>query len=109
MLTPDQLRAQLGADVYDSLVAQLKAPASQGFTLQELLLWLQGSYRSWTNWFGAFLIAWPTIEPQLSPELQSLVGESTATSVIRWIGVVVILLRFKTTKSVKAKVPGVPQ
>ena len=105
MLTEEELKARLGADVYESLKAQFTAP--QKSAEADLILWLRGSLKSFTNWFGLFLIAAPDLLPQLQPDLQDLLGEHAASKVLRIIEVAVILLRFKTTKSIKDK--GVKQ
>lgn len=64
----------------------------------------KGTWKSWTMRFGGALVAlpifWPKIEPELVKLLPSLLGPESAAIAIQVIGVVVIILRFRTDKAI---------
>ena len=97
-MTDDELKAKFAE--YDAKLAK------QSTVVDELLLWLKGSVKSWTNWFGVALIAAPDLIPQIAPNLQELLSPQHYKAAMQWVGILVILLRFKTTQSVKAKATG---
>ena len=65
----------------------------------DLGAWIQGALRSWTVWAGAVLIAWPQIEPFA----RQILGEQNWARAVPFVGIVMILLRFKTNQSLKDK------
>lgn len=91
------LKDKLGDEAHAELMALLN-PASPSWKQ-----WLIGTARSWTNWFGAFLIAAPELLPQLLPQAEQLLTPDHYMRLVQWIGIVVIVLRFKTTQSVSQK------
>lgn len=64
---------------------------------------IKGMFLSLTTWFGAFLLAWPSIMSDVGEFLTGLVGGDAANNVLRVIGLIVVLLRLKTTKSLSEK------
>ena len=96
-MTDDEINAKVTA-----LQAQLDAlktvPAAS-----EWQAWAKGTLQSWTAWFGAALIAWPAIQPQLQPLLEQTIGAKNTGYLVSLAGVIVILLRVKTTTSLKDK------
>lgn len=68
---------------------------------------LLGMLKSWTAWFGTLLIALPDLLPLVMPELEKLLTPTAFTRTTQIIGLIVILLRVKTTTSVIEK--GAPK
>lgn len=101
-MTDDELKAALPAGVYDALMAKIEAPKPVG-PAPQWMLWAKGAVKSYTNWFGALLIAWPTIQPQVQPSLEYVLGKGATSHLIQAVGAIVILLRVKTTKALKEK------
>lgn len=92
------LKEQLGDANYAELLALVNPPATSN-----LKAWLLGALKSWTAWFGAFLIAAPDLLPQIMPVAADLFGPDVAKRWMQIIGVIVILLRIKTTQSLTDK------
>jgi hypothetical protein len=65
--------------------------------------WLYGTLQSWTNWFGAMMVALPDILPLVLPNIQALTDETTYKRIVQIAGVIVILLRYKTKTSILVK------
>ena len=99
-MTDDEINAKFAA-VNLELQSLKSAPSAAG----DWKRWVKGSFKSLTNAFGAFLIAWPALQPQLEPLLTDIFGEYITSHGIQLVGVLVILLRIKTTESLKDKVP----
>ena len=91
------LKDQLGEENYAELLALVNPPSN---TWQA---WLRGSVKSWTAWFGAFLVAAPDILPQIAPQLEDLFTPNIYKRATQVIGILVILLRIKTTTSLPEK------
>lgn len=64
---------------------------------------LKGFLSSWTVWFGAVIGAWPDIAGALGENLTALLGTDANNTIMRIMGIVVILLRLKTTESLAEK------
>lgn len=52
--------------------------------------------RSWTIWLGVLVLAWPEISPLIGPILSEWIGDPSADTTMRMIGIAVILARIKT-------------
>jgi hypothetical protein len=66
----------------------------------------KGAAFSWTVWFGGLLVALPALWPQLEPIVGPLIGDVNAARITQAIGALVILLRLKTTMSLREKWTG---
>lgn len=64
---------------------------------------LVGLMKSWTAWLGALIVAWPDISNALSEHISALVGEDANNTIMRIMGILVILVRLKTTQSIAEK------
>lgn len=65
---------------------------------------LKGALKSFTMWFGAFLLAWPELAPEITKSLMDLLGENAALKTVQVIGLFVMLLRLKTNNALSDKV-----
>jgi hypothetical protein len=96
-----KLTAVLGEDGMNELKALLAeanaAPQSSGMD------WVRGTLKSYTNWFGALLIGLPDLLPMISPQLQDMLDANAYKRIMQAAGIIVILLRFKTSQSVLEK------
>ena len=97
-MTDDELKAALPAGVYDALMAKIQPKASTDWQA-----FAKGAMKSWTNWLGALLIAWPVIGPEVEPAMQNVLGSAVTNKLISVVGLLVILLRVKTTESLTSK------
>lgn len=68
--------------------------------------WVLGALKSWTIYFGALLVALPDLVPLLAPDLQALFPPAQYDRLMRILGMIVILLRVKTTVSLAVKGGG---
>jgi hypothetical protein len=112
-VTDEELKAKLGEELYEGLIAHIRrleaAAWQRGLRLgrgegwEEPAAWLKGALKSWTNWFGALLIAAPELLAQIAPHLQELLTPQRYARFIQIAGIVVILLRIKTSQSLKEK------
>ena len=66
-------------------------------------VWASGLLKSWTVWFGALLLALPDLLPALSPHLADMLSENIFKRTMNVAGIIVILLRMKTTQSLTDK------
>ena len=92
-----ELEQKLGAEAYAELKQLVRGDPPA---------WLQyakGAVKSWTTWFGTVLLLGPELLEHMAPDLTALLGEDDYLRLVRIIGAVVIVLRFKTTNSVKDK------
>jgi predicted nucleic acid-binding Zn ribbon protein len=64
---------------------------------------LRGLAKSWTAWASALLIAMPEILPMIQGDLPELLGQNAANRVMQACGVLMLLLRLKTTTSLHDK------
>jgi hypothetical protein len=64
---------------------------------------IKGLFMSWTAWFGALIVAWPEIASALGENLTALFGADANNTIMRVMGIVVIMLRLKTTQAVSEK------
>lgn len=92
------LKEKLGDEDYAELIGLINPPGSG-----PAMAWLKGALKSWTNWFGALLIAAPDIIPAIMPNLQELLTADSYKRVVQVAGIIVILLRVKTTTSLAEK------
>lgn len=68
--------------------------------------WLKGALKSWTVWLSALLAAAPEILPALQANFSVLtpfIPDGSETRTLQVIGVLVFLLRLKTTTSLASK------
>lgn len=65
--------------------------------------WLRGAVRSWMIWLGAVAFALPDLLPLISPQLEQLMDANAYKRTIQVLGILVIVLRVKTTTSLKDK------
>jgi kynureninase len=65
---------------------------------------LKGLCMSASAWFGAFIVAWPDIASVIGDNLTALLGANANNNIMRIMGIIVILLRLKTTQPVAEKV-----
>jgi hypothetical protein len=109
------LKTTLGPDGYAELLATLQqsqvatlaqARVVQPATATPMSPIITGILKSWTVWFGGILVALPQIIPLISPSLQQALSAHAYQNVTSVVGIIVILLRFKTTQSLQAK--GIP-
>lgn len=100
------LESAIGGAAYDDLQKMLderllaipvREPESFGWQ------WIRGSFKSWSVWFGGALVALPVVLPDVIPILTDLLGPDASKRVVQVIGLVTILLRFKTKESIKEK------
>lgn len=94
------LKEKLGEDGYAELMGLLMAPQPT----VGIKAWLRGAAKSWTAWLGALLIAAPEVLPALLPHFEELMTPDRYQRFVQIIGIAVILLRVKTTTSLKDKV-----
>jgi hypothetical protein len=103
-MADEKLIAVLGPDGYAELMAHVSAskpvPAAPSKPWDPLIV---GLLKSWTVWFGGILVALPQIIPLISPTLQQALSANAYKNVTTVVGIIVILLRFKTTQSLQAK------
>ena len=62
-----------------------------------------GLITSWTAWLGGLIIAMPEWWPLISDQAVGLVEGNAKDTMIRVMGILVVLIRFKTTQSLAAK------
>jgi hypothetical protein len=91
------LKEKLGEDGYIELLAMIQPPPSS------TKAWIKGALKSWTAWFGSFLIIAPEALPTLLPQLQELLTPDAYRRAVQVIGIAVWLLRVKTTTSIAQK------
>lgn len=97
----EKLQAKLG----DAEMEELKAliAGANAAPLLPWQAWVMGTVKSWTVWFGGALLLLPTLWPQILPYLQDLLGPDMTKRVMQVVGILVIILRFKTSQSVVDK------
>lgn len=115
-MTNDELKAKLGEQLYGELVkrtAQIATKHREEGRAEGLaqgrregdggvVPWVKGFVRSWTTRLGAALVAAPAIAEELAPHVLELMAQNSSLGA-QALGVVMILLRFKTTKSLKER------
>lgn len=62
-----------------------------------------GLLKSWTAWAGALLVAFPMWWPEVEPFVRDLIGVENYAKLVPVIGIVMVLLRVKTTQSISEK------
>lgn len=100
----DNLKTALGSAAYAELremfdaefVAATQAKISLGDYIRGLL-------KSWSVWFGTLLVAVPMMMPDIIPIIQDMFGDDITKRVVQAIGLITIVLRLKTTESIKEK------
>lgn len=97
----EKLRAVLGDDGMTELEALLAAAnaAPQAPTVD----WIRGTLKSWSMWLGGILIALPDVLPLISPQLEQMLDADAYKRLMQGVGIIVILLRYKTRESVLEK------
>jgi hypothetical protein len=98
----EKLKAVLGDDGLAELIALIPqtTPAAPPTPWS---MWIMGLVKSWTVWFGGLLLVLPDLLPALLPQLQETLSANTYKRVANVIGIIVIMLRFKTTQSLQVK------
>ena len=97
-MTDDEINAKVA-----SLQVQIDALKTTPPAPSEWQSWAMRAVKSWTNWFGAALVAWPAVQPQIQPLFEQVVGAKNTGYLVSLVGIAVILLRVKTTQSLKDK------
>lgn len=64
---------------------------------------IKGLLQSWTAWLGALIVAWPDISAALAEHLTALLGADANNKIMRVMGILVILVRLKTTQPLAEK------
>lgn len=64
---------------------------------EDFKFWIRGMLKSWTVWAGVLVFALPDLWPLLRPELEALFGPIPTERLAHIIGIVMILIRIKTT------------
>ena len=62
-----------------------------------------GLFKSWTVWLGAALVAFPEWWPLVEPFVRDIIGPEHYVKLVPLAGIAMVLLRLKTTESIKAK------
>lgn len=111
--TPEQtaaIRAVIDAEVERAVAAERAAFSEQLRELRDALeagpgigAWLRGLAKSWTAWTGVLLAGGPEILDALAPLVSEQWGPDVWKRVLQVSGVVMILLRLKTTQPVPEK------
>ena len=70
---------------------------------EKLLNMVFGTIQSWTAWLGLAVMSLPDWWPIVQEQLPGLLDEDSYGKVVRFMGMLVILVRFKTTKSIAEK------
>lgn len=66
-----------------------------------------GLVKSFTAWLGLIVIAFPDWWPLVSDNVAALFGDVSKDNIIRAMGILVVLVRFKTNQSLTDKGKGV--
>ena len=69
--------------------------------------WIRGFLRSWTTWVGSLIVVMPQLLDALAPLVTETWGPEVWKRTLQIVGVVMILLRVKTTESIPDK--GAPK
>jgi hypothetical protein len=93
----EKLKSVLGEDGMTELSALL-APQIPAWRA-----WTMGVLKSKTAWFGAALVALPDLITVLAPQLEQMLDANSYKRLMNIAGIVVILLRFVTSQSLKEK------
>jgi hypothetical protein len=111
--TPEQqaaIRAVIDAEVARAVASQRDAFAEQLRQLRADLeapsgisAWLRGAARSWTMWSGALLVVLPELMDAAAPLVTETMGPEAWRRVVQVIGIVVVILRIRTTQSLPEK------
>lgn len=111
--TPEQtaaIRAVIDAEVDRAVAAERAAFSEQLRELRDALeagpgigVWLRGLAKSWTAWTGVLLVALPELMTAAEPLLTETMGPEGWKRVVQVVGIVVVVLRLKTTQSLAAK------
>ena len=72
-------------------------------TVKSVLL---GLVQSKTAWLGAFLASMPDWWPMIQDQVAGLLGANASDKLVRIMGVLVVLTRFLTSKSLSEKGTG---
>lgn len=101
--TPEQtaaIRAVIDAEVERRVREHIAAMQPQESTA---VAFLRGLGKSWTAWTGALLVAAPQLLDALAPLVAEQWGPDVWKRVLQVSGVVMILLRVRTTQSLTDK------
>lgn len=96
-----KLQAVLGDDGMSELEALLAQANAAPMVAWKA--WAVGTLKSWTTWFGAGLLLLPDFLQQVAPQFEQALDANAYKRLMNVIGVIVIVLRFKTTQSLKDK------
>jgi len=91
------IRAVIEAEVARAVQAERSA------TTFDMGAWVRGAVRSWTVWSGALLVALPELLDAIAPLVTEQWGADVWRRVVQITGVVIVLLRIKTTDSIPEK------
>jgi hypothetical protein len=64
---------------------------------------LVGALKSWTVYLGGVILLMPEWWPLVAEQVTSFIGSNATDKITRILGILVILVRFKTTKSLSEK------
>lgn len=108
--TPDEYdayKAGLNVAVREAVAEEVAKAIAQ--TTQEVSVMpvVKGLLKSVTVWLGAFMATMPEWWPLVQDQVTSLLGPNAAVKVVGIMGILTILVRFKTTESLRDK--GAPK
>ncbi len=98
-MTPNEiLKARLTPEEYEQVMAAWRAKLAQTPTAA-----IKGAAKSMTVWLGGLLVALPELVPLLAPHLQEMLTPDLYKRVMQVFGLLVILVRFRTTQPLSQK------
>jgi hypothetical protein len=99
-----EIAAKLSREDIEHVNTMLRTEYARGVRDNGWPAFFKGMTRSATAWFGWFLlVAYPLIEPQLTPIMIEAFGDAWMRKAVPIIGIAVLVLRAKTTTSLEAK------
>lgn len=99
----EKLQSVLGDDGMVELRALITASALVPIAQPQWQAFLLGLVKSRTAWFAGVMIALPDALPYILPQLQDLLDAQTYARILKISGLVVLLLRVVTNKSIVDK------
>ena len=99
----DELRAAITPELYAKVMASIKVREDALRAEYSIANTLRGALKSWTVYLGAALIGLPELLPLVAPQLQDMLDAELYRRVMQWAGLLVILVRFRTTKPLSEK------
>ena len=99
-MTPNEiLKSKLTPEEYEIVMSAWRAKLAQNNPTAAI----KGAVKSWTVWLGSALVALPELVPLLAPHLQDMLTPDLYKRVMQIFGLLVILVRFRTTQPLSAK------